>query len=105
MDAYQVAVFMEERKWDYRGACHIHFSHRLINILDICSFWLCRGVARRSPYHWAGLLHLQQSWCSYVGSRLVPPNQTIRHLISLVDLEKRQHFIMAEHRRSKVAEL
>jgi hypothetical protein len=111
MTPRQVAVFMEERKWDYRSTfSYLDCSmYQAANIYR--SLWFRCRIARRSSHHWVGVYGIQPYWRCHVGSRSdfslrpvlgVPSltyNSIFARLISL-DLEKRQHFVAAERLRN-----
>jgi len=67
MTETQVAVFMEERKWDYRSMVLFNFfSFRLVTIRPQ-SFWVCSSTPGGFAYRWVSFHGLEPGRGSYVG--------------------------------------
>ena len=67
MTPEQVAIFIEERKWDYRGELRAVASWRAAEPDLARSVRLRRGACGAYPNRRPPLLHLQPHWCSHVG--------------------------------------
>lgn len=66
MTSSQINVFIEERKWDYRGNLNVLPANLPAHICPSVRV-RCRFV-RAAPIHWLGVLDFEPNWCSHVGA-------------------------------------
>jgi hypothetical protein len=69
MSPHQVAIFIEERKWDYRRKCLRSMSALFIDVLF--SIWLCGSASGKHPHHRVNFYNIQSRGCGNVGTRYV----------------------------------
>lgn len=104
MNSHQIAVFMEERKWDYRGKLKIGLLcwQLLHSLANVTAFGFTAALLEGLPI--IGLVFMISNrigaamWAHgmyYNLSRLCNEHQP--HL----DLEKRQHYITRERQKRK----
>ena len=98
MTPRQVAVFTEERKWDYRSTNDVSLPISLFTFVVSVRF-RC-GSPRGPTRDWPDLYDIKRHRSCYVGSWYVCLFCAFMLLTFSSDLEKRQHYVAVQRQRS-----